>query len=135
MLGPRLSLIGFLITMTVCVAAGCGKADVKDYVPADALAQASLASALDAWKSGRGPEEIGASKPAVVAQDAQWKAGKKLTAYEIVGPETSDDQNLRYRVRLSFADAAAPQEAVYVVFGKDPIWVFEEAVYRQASGM
>ncbi len=132
----RLACVGMsLIGWSLIVVAGCGHADVKDYVPAETLALKSLTTALDAWKAGRAPDQIGASGPAIEAQDSDWKAGQKLTAYEIVGPEKSADQNLRFRVKLTLAGAAAPQEAVYVVLGKDPIWVFSQAAYEKASGM
>ena len=115
---------------------GCGgKADIKGYVPADALARKSLETALDAWKAGKAPDAIGAAEPAVSAQDALWQSGKKLQQYEIVGPEKGDDQNLRFRVRITLVGEAAPKEVVYVVLGKDPIWVFSEEDYRKTSGM
>ena len=133
--GKHYSALAFILAGAVCSAVGCSKPDVKDYVPADELARKSLTTALDAWKAGRALDAIGASGPAVSAQDTQWRDGKKLEKYEIVGPEKGDDQNLRFRVRLSFVGEAAPQEVVYVVLGKDPIWVFSEESYRKASGM
>jgi len=129
------------LTMMLLMAAtsgsiiGCSKADVKDYVPADALARKSLETALDAWKAGKPPDAIGAAEPAISAQDTLWQSGKKLQQYEIVGPEKGDDQNLRFRVRLTLAGETAPKEVVYVVLGKDPIWVFSEEDYGKTSGM
>lgn len=131
--GKPLALwIGSIIAFSLI---GCGRTDVTDYVPAETLALQSLTTALDAWKAGRPPDGIGATNPAIEAQDAGWKEGQKLTAYEIMGPEKGPDQNLRFRVKLTIAGAAAPQETVFVVFGKDPIWVFSQASYEKASGM
>ncbi|HVX11119.1 MAG TPA: hypothetical protein VHC22_08065 [Pirellulales bacterium] len=114
---------------------GCQKADVKDFVPPDEAAKQALTSALDAWKGGKTPDQIGATNPAVTAQDNAWKDGKKLTAYEIVGPATGDDQNRRFTVKLTLEGAAAPQETTYVVFGKDPVWVVSSESYQKMSGM
>lgn len=115
---------------------GCTKqADIKDYIPADEMARQALTSALDAWKAGKAPDQIGASKPAINAQDKQWSAGKKLTAYEIVGPATGEDQNRRFTVKLTIEGAGAAQETTYVVTGKDPLWVFSADSYQGLSGM
>ncbi|HUY89618.1 MAG TPA: hypothetical protein VMV10_12860 [Pirellulales bacterium] len=124
-----------LLGSAISAAAGCSRADVTDYIPTEDAARASLAAALDAWKAGQGPEGVGASEASVNVQDPQWKQGKKLASYEIVGPEPGDDANPRFRVRLSLAGEAAPQETFYVIFGKDPIWVLNEANYRKVSGM
>ena len=131
----RSTFILSLVLTTLCFI-GCGrKGDVKDYVPPDEAARQALATALDGWKAGKAPDQLGASNPAVIAQDKQWSEGKKLTAYEIVGPAASDDQNRRFTVKLTLPGAAAPQETTYVVFGKDPIWVFSAESYQRTSGM
>lgn len=131
----RFSAATFLLASAICSTVGCGRGDVKDFVPADELARKCLTAGLDAWKAGKAPDAIGATGPAVNMQDEQWKEGKKLEQYEIVGPEKGDDQNLRFRVKLSLAGEAAPKEEVYVIFGKDPMWVQSEASYAKASGM
>lgn len=106
-------------------------------MPEDAAARAALTAALDAWKAGKAPDQIGASGPAVQAQDSQWRDGQKLLAYEILGPAPSPagDSNRRYTVKLTLAGATAPQETVYVVMGKDPIIVFSQSNYEKLSGM
>lgn len=128
------SSILFLALITV-FAIGCAKkGNVKDYIPPQDAAQKALTAALEAWKSGKAPDQIGATAPAIVAQDVQWSAGKKLTAFEIVGPATGDDQNQRFTVKLTL-DGGTPQETTYVVLGKDPIWVFSQESYTKTSGL
>lgn len=114
---------------------GCRKADVKDYVPPEEAARQALTTALDAWKSGKAPDQVGASSPKIEVQDKKWRDGEKLTAYEIVGPAAADDQNRRFSVKLTTASEASPQQATYVVVGKDPIWVFSKESYQRASGI
>jgi hypothetical protein len=124
----------FLILM-VAFTAGCAKkGDVKDYIPPDESAKQALTTALDGWKAGKAPDQLGATKPAVVGQDKQWRSGKKLTAYEIVGPAPSEDQNKRFTVKLTL-DGGAPQETTFVIFGKDPLWVVSAESYQGMSGM
>ena len=113
---------------------GCKRTDIKDYVPPDEAARQALTTALEAWKAGKTPDQIGATSPTISVQDTSWGAGKKLTAYEIVGPATGDDQNRRFTVKLTL-DAATPQETTFVVFGKDPIWVMSADAYQRMSGM
>jgi hypothetical protein len=126
----------FVLVLLLPCWTGCGTTgDIKDYIPSDELARRALTTALDAWKSGKTPDQIGASKPAINVQDTQWSAGKKLTAYEFVGPATGEDQNRRYTVRLTVEGTSTPQETTYVVSGKDPLWVFSAESYQRLSGM
>jgi hypothetical protein len=123
-----------LLVCAIFSVVGCGRTNIKDYVPPDEAARQALTTALDAWKAGKTSDQIGATSPTIHAQDQSWGAGKKLTAYEIVGPATGDDQNRRFTVRLSL-EAATPQETTFVVFGKDPIWVMSADSYQRMSGM
>lgn len=130
---PRHALI--LVLLMICMP-GCAKTgDIKDYIPPEEQARQALTTALDAWKAGKAPDQIGASKPAITVQDKQWSAGKKLTAYEIVGPASGEDQNRRFAVKLTLAGASSPQETTYVVVGKDPLWVFSNESHQRLSGM
>ena len=72
-------------------------------------------------------------KPPVEALDWQWKSGLKLQAFEIVG-EVAGDGPKQYRVKITLENAA-PLEVIYVVVGKDPLWVFREEDYKRTTGM
>lgn len=125
----------FLLAITAPFTLGCGKkTNVKDYIPPQEAARQALSTALDAWKAGKAPDQIGAAQPAIQGQDVQWSSGKKLTAYEIVGPTTGEDQNQRFTVKLTL-DGGSPQEITYVVLGIDPIWVYSEESYKKTTGM
>ena len=129
----RATLFSLVSIAIFCI--GCGpKGDVKNYIPADESAKQALTTALDGWKAGKAPDKLGASNPGVVAQDKQWSDGKKLTAYEIVGPAPSQDQNKRITVKLTL-DGGTPQETTFVVFGKDPLWVVSAESFERMSGM
>jgi hypothetical protein len=135
MCSDRVLLLALVLGGTsACFAGGCAKSEVKDYVPADDAARRALVAALDAWRQGKPHQRVETVKPQVEVLDSGWKEGKQLESYQILGPASGDDQNKRFRVKLQFAGGAA-EEAVYVVVGKDPIWVFHSRDYQQASGM
>lgn len=127
-------LTAFCLFALLIACQGCRQADVKDYIPPDEAARQALTAALDAWKSGKTPDQIRASQPAINVQDQRWTAGKKLAAYEIVAAAKGDDDHRRYAVKLTI-EGAEPQEATYVVFGKDPLWVVSGESYQRMSGM
>ncbi|HVC97153.1 MAG TPA: hypothetical protein VND64_25970 [Pirellulales bacterium] len=108
---------------------------MKDFIPPDDVARKALTTVLDAWKSGKPFGQIDATAPKIDARDSNWQAGKKLTAYEIVGPTPGDDQTKRFTVKITLDGASAPQDAVYIIAGKDPIWVYNLIDYQKTSGM
>ena len=123
------------LIMVVLPTFGCAKkGDVKDYNPMDESAKQALTTALDGWKAGKAPDQLGASNPGVVAQDKQWSGGKKLTSYEIVGPARDEDLHKRFTVKLTL-DGGTPQETTFDVFGKDPLWVVSAESLASMSGM
>lgn len=127
----------FVCSVTLLTLGGCqGGGNVKDYIPPDQLARTALTTALDGWKSGRTSGLIAGGTQTVELQDYVQREGRKLSAYEIVGPAAPPpgDENLHYTVKLTFEGATAPEEFVYVVQGKDPLWVYNEKDYKQLSG-
>jgi len=107
---------------------GCGG---PKHVPAAASAKAALESALAAWRDGKPVGAIEGTKPTTQAEDFEWRAKKKLTAFEIVGEESGQPEGAprRFNVTLTI-DAAPPVDAVYVVFGNDPVWVYRDKDYQ-----
>lgn len=128
----RHAILALLVVVTACL--GCRQAEVKDYIPADEAAKQALTRALDAWKAGKTPDQIGASQPAINVQDQRWASGKKLAAYEILSAAAGEDDHRRYSVRLTI-EGAGPEEATFVIFGKDPLWVVSSENYARMSGM
>jgi len=118
------------------MAAGCSKkGDVKDFIPDDDIARKALTTVLDAWKSGKPFPQTDATAPKIDVLESDWQAGKKLTAYEIIGTTTGEDQNKRFTVKITLDGVSAPKDTVYVILGKDPLWVFNEVDYKATSGL
>src|SRR5262245_30429328 len=115
--------------------AGCGSAtDTSSYVPSQQGGQDALVAALDAWKAGRKPERIDSVKPAVQPVDNQWQAGRKLRDFEVLGEVAGVVGPRQFRVKLTF-EAAPAREVIYVIVGRDPVWVFREEDYKKTTGM
>lgn len=121
----------------VLVLAGCGGGtSEKSYHPPVASARDALTVALNAWKEGQSqPGKIEATNPAVQVADAAWSAGKKLKNFEILKDEQIPDGPQKFTVTLTLDGAPQPQEVVYVIVGKDPLWIFREEEYRRGLGM
>lgn len=121
-----------LLLLATIGSAGCGKRSDAEYVPDEAVARGALSAALDVWKVGGSPDKIETEGRAVQAQDPNWRAGRQLAGYEILGPAAGTDPHRSFKVQLDLPEGR--QEVVYVVVGKDPIWVFNEVSFRQLSG-
>lgn len=120
------------------ILSGCGGGggSVASYQPTGTTAKAALTTALDTWKSGREkPGTIESSKPAVQVQDQVWDAGRKLKEFQIGDETPSTDGPTRFKVKLTFNGGdPATEEAEYVVFGKDPLWVCRDKDYQKMIG-
>ena len=135
--GDRLCFSWSVFGVVSLALAGCGPATVKtNFVPPSDVAQAALEGALDAWKSGQLRATAKGSTQTVELADST-KQQRKLESYQIVGaaPPVADDPNPRFTVKLKFEGANDEVEQTYIVVGKQPIWVFSQADYRQIGGM
>lgn len=122
--------------LAVLLAAGCGGgATVESFHPAKDLAREALTTALDAWQGGQEkPGVIEDTEPEVSISDGTWAGGAKLKSYEIV-EELPGDAPRKFSVKLSLEGEEAPKDVVYVVVGKDPLWVMLDDEYNRSGGM
>ena len=125
---PRREFVAVLSVFSLAVVLGCGS---SNYVPATDSARKSLEAALSAWRDGKGVGQVEGASPKIQAEDGEWRANKKLTAFEIGGeePGQSPDAPRRFKVKLTL-DGSAPIDTVFVVFGKDPIYVYRDKDYE-----
>ncbi len=89
---------------------GCGGAKPAD--PDEA--RATLAMALDAWRDGRTIEEVTNGSPPIVVADPSWKAGYKLSRYQVAENARAAGFDLKIPVELWLEDpkGKAVQEKV-----------------------
>jgi hypothetical protein len=105
--------------VALCVLVGCGQpGEIRP--PGDAAAaKAALQTALDAWIAGQPPGETG-SQASVIWTDADWKAGKKLSAYQLVGEPEQNGGNWRIFVDLTLDSGKKPTRVCYAVTLGEP---------------
>ncbi len=119
-------LLGILLLVVV---SGCGLKG--NPYPVNAVkARELLKTAMEAWKSGKTPEEMPNGTPAIVVQDFDWMQGKKLKDYEINSQDAETGANLTSQVTLHLEDKEGNTEekAVYYVVGTSPNFtVFRDA--------
>lgn len=109
---------------------------MSSYQPTGQTAKDALTKALEAWKSGREqPGAIESGKPTVQVQDQVWNSGRKLKDFRIGEEKRVADGPTRFAVTLTFDGGDPPTEdAEYLVFGKDPLWVYRDKDYQKLTG-
>jgi hypothetical protein len=90
--------------------------------------------ALTAWRDGRPCGPIEATPPVRVA-DSLWQGGQAIEAFQIGDEQAAEDGTKRFPVKLTMKKTKAVQEVRYIVYGRDPVWVFSEADYRRMIDM
>lgn len=109
--------------------AGCGQRGNPHPVN-PVKARELLKTTMDAWKSGKKPEEMPLGEPPIVVQDFDWMQGKKLTNYVVTPQDAETGANLTCQVTLHLedSDGNVEEKAVYYVVGTSPKYsVFRDA--------
>lgn len=98
---PRLPLMRRLVVVLMAaLPMGCGGARQAE----PDQARATLTSALDAWRDGRTVDEVNNGSPAMTVADPSWKAGFKLSRYEVADSNASQGLDLKIPVELWLQD-------------------------------
>jgi hypothetical protein len=115
----KLSAPGRLVALLLAaLPLGCGGPK-----PADPdQARATLALALDAWRDGRTIDEVTNGSPPVTVADPAWKAGFKLSRYQVAETSRAAGFDLRIPVDLWLQDpkGKAVQEKVKYTVSTQP---------------
>jgi hypothetical protein len=119
-----------MLTLFVCfLLAGCSSGPRRAAPVNATLAREALHTALDCWRKGEPAEVLKRRKPAVTAQDFDWKSGYRLVDFQVLGEGTDDTANLRCPVKLTLRDPHGREvkKKVTYIIGTDPvITVFRE---------
>lgn len=122
--------------LAMVLLAGCGGTSEKTYIPRTDAARSALTAAMAAWQSGQPkPGTIPRNSPVIEVVDSEWRKGQKLKSFEILQEIPTTEGPKRFSVKLTMEGATAPQDTVYLVVGKDPLYVFREADYQPPTGM
>jgi hypothetical protein len=109
---------GLAILLLTAFPLGCGSPK-----PADPdLARATLAMALDAWRDGRTIDEVTSGSPPIIVADPAWKAGFKLSRYQVAETSRLAGFDLKIPVELWLEDSKgkALQEKVKYTVSIEP---------------
>ena len=75
-----------------------------------------LKTVLDAWVAGKSMEDVKNGSPSIVARDPDWKAGHKLTKYEVADSDERKGVDLVLSVKLFVSKAGGPPQEKKVKF-------------------
>jgi hypothetical protein len=131
----RFALWALGVILLASGSVGCAAKTYDHLIPAEDKSRDALEEALSAWEGGATDSKILASGMTIQVLDAKWRAGQKLESYEILGVESDEDGKSWFNVRLVMKKPAGEQIVRYVVIGQEPIWVYREDDYKQATGM
>jgi hypothetical protein len=109
---------GFAALLLATVPLGCG-----GQKPADPdQARATLATVLDAWHDGRTIDEVTNGSPPITVADPAWKAGFKLSRYQVAETNRAAGFDLKIPVELWLEDpkGKAVQEKVKYTVSIEP---------------
>jgi hypothetical protein len=114
--------------------AGCGGTGHARFTPTQDEARSSLEVALTAWRDGRPCGPIEATPPVRVA-DSLWQGGQQIEAFQIGDEQVAEDGTKQFPVKLTMKKAKTVQDVRYVVYGRDPVWVFSQTDYQRMIDM
>ncbi len=111
----------------ITLLAGCQErpVDPNRFIPKADEARRAVSEALTARRENLTPEQISKSGSKARLIDNQHKAGQSLKAFAILG-EVAADKARGFAVRLTLENPEEEQQARYLVYGVDPIWVFRQ---------
>jgi hypothetical protein len=113
-----LTSAGLAALLLAALPLGCG-----GQKPADPdQARATLAMAMDAWRDGRTIDEVTNGSPPITVADPAWKAGFKLSRYQVAETTRAAGFDLKIPVELWLEDGKgkAVQEKVKYTVSVQP---------------
>ena len=86
--------------LLLAVPLGCGGLEPTD----PDKARETLTLALDSWRDGRSEEDVTNGNPPITVADPKWKAGYKLSSYQVADTTRAAGFDLKIPVELSLLD-------------------------------
>ncbi|HZZ81383.1 MAG TPA: hypothetical protein VFE62_22970 [Gemmataceae bacterium] len=81
------------------------------------VADKALQTGLDAWKSGKSPQDLEKGKPSIIMNEDDWRAGKRLLDFTMEKGALSGRQvRCRVHIKLEGKDGEiSERDAVYII--------------------
>ncbi len=95
-----------------CWLLGCSNRPV---LSDQAAAKQLLSDTLQAWKSGKSPEDLKTQSPPVYVNDARWSKGAKLVEFTITSEGEYHQSSVRMPVQMKLDKDTKPRESYYWV--------------------
>jgi hypothetical protein len=131
----RSSLMAMAAAATLALfLAGCEGTGNARFTPDADVARSSLQTALNAWRDGSpcGPIE---AKPPIRVADSLWQNGQQIESFQVGDEQADADGTKQFPVKLTIKKTGKVEDVRYVVYGRDPVWVFSEADYKRMIDM
>jgi hypothetical protein len=113
-------MLGYLAaSLALAIPTGCGGLKPTD----PDQARETLSLALNAWRTGRSVDEVTSGTPPITVADPAWKAGYKLTSYQVSESTSTVGFDLNIPVELSLEDpkGKAVRESVKYTVSVQPV--------------
>jgi hypothetical protein len=107
--------LALVITLALCLLPGCGRG--LDSNADQDTADKALQTALEAWKSGKSPNDLEKEHPSIIMNEDDWRTGKRLLEFKMEKGTLSGRQ-VRCRVRLKLQDkdnTTVDRDATYTI--------------------
>lgn len=118
------------LTVMAIALTGCGgSSTVESYFPPSTTSRAAIEKVLGDWCGKPQPESAPIPATSIEFIDFEKRAGRKLISFEIQ-EEQQGTNPPRFLVKLQFPDLPTDVGAVYLVVGKDPLYVYRDTDYE-----
>jgi hypothetical protein len=117
-----------LYVAVIAASSGCGAGGTPHTADPD-LAHEALRTALDAWKSGEKPADLGKRTPPIQVLDLDWQGGLALVGYMAEPEGKLVGHDLNYPVVLELKNSKGrtiKKTAVYTVTTRPEILVLRQ---------
>jgi hypothetical protein len=107
--------LALFIALAPCLVIGCGRSLDPAVDPGEA--DKALQTALEAWKSGKSPQDLTKARPSIIMNEDDWRLGKRLLDFDMEKGAVSGRQ-VRCRVRIKLLDKddkTVDRNAVYII--------------------
>jgi ABC-type glycerol-3-phosphate transport system substrate-binding protein len=124
-----LALMGLM--SSVLFLASCGRSPTFSAEQLDQARQA-LEKCLEAWKRGDNPQSLATGVTPIQFAEEWPSHGWRLKAYEVVDPQFTDTETIRWTVRLTLVDRKGKLEVrqpTYAIVLKSPIVIARDPMY------
>ena len=111
--GLQLIVQRLLIISACCTAlAGCSP---QPAVSDPGAAKKLLNDTLEAWKSGKQPDDLKLQSPPIFVGEPRWSKGAKLKEFSIAGDGEYFQSSVKLQVRMKIDKDSKPREVFYWV--------------------